>query len=77
MANNKQSASIKMSVLLLIISIPLIITLIASIIFSSLEMKKIEANDEEVYFDMLYTISNGLINADRDLYQACLQEHRL
>ena len=68
MANNKQSASIKMSVLLLIISIPLIITLIASIIFSSLEMKKIEANDEEVYFDMLYTISNGLINADRDLY---------
>ena len=72
MANNKQSASIKMSVLLLIISIPLIITLIASIIFSSLEMKKIEANDEEVYFDMLYTISNGLINADRDLYQAML-----
>ncbi len=69
---SKKTKSLKLSVLLLIVSVPLIVALIASIVFSSLEMKKIEANDEEVYYDMLYTISSSIINSDRDLYQAML-----
>ena len=70
--STKKQMSIKLSVLLLIISIPLIVALIASIVYSSIEMKKIEANDEEIYYEMLYNISSDIINADRDLYQAML-----
>ena len=61
-----------MAALLLLIAVPLVAALYASIIFSSTQMKKIEAQDEEVYFEMLYNISSDLINADRDLYQAML-----
>ena len=61
-----------MAALLLLITVPLVAALYASIIFSSTQMKKIEAQDEEVYFEMLYNISSDLINADRDLYQAML-----
>ena len=61
-----------MTVILLIATLPLIIALIASIIFSSSRMRKIQAQDEQVYYEMLYTISTDLINADRDLYQAML-----
>ena len=70
--STKTQKSIKLSVLLLIVTIPLIVALIASIVYSSIEMKKIEANDEEIYYEMLYTISSDIINADRDLYQAML-----
>ena len=43
-----------MAALLLLITVPLVAALYASIIFSSTQMKKIEAQDEEVYFEMLY-----------------------
>ncbi len=70
--STKKQTSIKLSVLLLIVTIPLIVALIVSIVYSSIEMKKIEANDAEIYYEMLYTISSDIINADRDLYQAML-----
>ncbi len=72
MENNKSKFQASMSAILLLVTIPLIIALISSIIYSSIEMKQIEANDKEVYYDMLYTISTGLINSDRDFYQAML-----
>ena len=52
------------------ISAVLVLTLIISIFINASKMKKIEKDDQELYFDMLYTISTELINADRDLYQA-------
>ena len=61
-----------MVAILLLVTVPLVAALVASIIFSSTQMKKIEAQDEEVYFEMLYNINSDLINADRDLYQAML-----
>ncbi|RKM63348.1 methyl-accepting chemotaxis protein [Butyrivibrio sp. XB500-5] len=61
-----------MSAILLLITFPLIIALIASIIFSNVQMKSIEKADEEIYYDMLYTINSDLINADRDMHQAML-----
>ena len=70
--NKKTKFSASMTVILLIATLPLIIALIASIIFSSSRMRKIQAQDEQVYYEMLYTISTDLINADRDLYQAML-----
>jgi methyl-accepting chemotaxis protein len=56
--------------LLIGISTVLVLTLVISIILNAIKMKSIEQADSELYFDMLYTISTGLINADRDLYQA-------
>ncbi len=50
----------------------LVVAIILSVIVSSSQMKSIEQNDEQIYYEMLYTISTDLINADRDLYQAML-----
>ena len=72
MNKNRNKVSAKMTTLLLTATVPLVIALIVSIIIGTNEMRSIEAQDEEVYFDMLYTISSDLINADRDLYQAML-----
>ncbi len=73
MKENKGSGfKAPLGVVLLGATVILTIALIASIIFSSTQMKAIEETDEEVYYEMLYTISTGLINADRDLYQAML-----
>ncbi len=59
-----------LGVLLIGISSVLVLTLVISIFISSNKMKQIEKKDSELYYDMLYTISTNLINADRDLYQA-------
>ena len=61
-----------MAVVLLSTTIPLIVALIVSISVSSIRMNTIMMQDEHVYYDMLYTISTDLINADRDLYQSML-----
>jgi methyl-accepting chemotaxis protein len=63
---------VNMTAVLLTVTVPLIIALIVSIIVGSSQMKSIEETDEEVYYEMLYSISTDLINADRDLYQAML-----
>ena len=68
----KKGFKASMAVVLLSTTIPLIVALIASIVFSSTKMNTIMMQDEHVYYDMLYTISTDLINADRDLYQSML-----
>ena len=72
--NQKNNSGFKapLGVILIGISAVLVIALILSIVINSTQMKSIEKTDEEVYYDMLYTISTDLINADRDLYQAML-----
>ncbi len=62
--------SVSLGLLLMSISVILVLTLMLSIIQNSVKMKSIETTDETLYFDMLYTISTSLINADRDMYQA-------
>ena len=76
--NQKNSSGFKapLGVILLSVTGVLTIALIASIVFSGTQMRSIEMTDEEVYYDMLYTISTDLINADRDLYQAMLAATR-
>jgi methyl-accepting chemotaxis protein len=65
-----------MSAVLLMVTIPLIIALICSIIFSNVQMKNIEKTDEKIYYDMLYTINFELVNADKDLNEAMLSISR-
>ena len=55
---------------LLTIIVPLVIALIASIVFFSGRMENISSSDEALYYDKLYQINTSLINADRDYYQA-------
>ena len=68
----KKGFQASMAVVLLSTTIPLIVALIVSISVSSIRMNTIMMQDEHVYYDMLYTISTDLINADRDLYQSML-----
>ena len=68
----KKGFQASMAVVLLSTTIPLVVALIVSIVFSSTRMNTIMMQDEHVYYDMLYTISTDLINADRDLYQSML-----
>ncbi|MBR1641569.1 MAG: hypothetical protein IJ683_04515 [Butyrivibrio sp.] len=76
--NQKNSSGFKapLGAILLGVTGVLTIALIVSIVFSGTQMRSIEMTDEEVYYDMLYTISTDLINADRDLYQAMLAATR-
>ena len=58
----------------------LIAVLIASIGFFSGQILATSNEDEDIYYNKLYTISSDLINADRDLYQsmmASIQYHDL
>ena len=66
-----------LGLVLLSISAVLILTLIISTLINSAKMKKIESDDKELYFDMLYTISSDLLNADRDMYQANISALRV
>lgn len=61
-----------MTATLMILIIPFIIVLVFATVYFSMQLKSVEASDEELYYDNLYTISTSLINADRDFYQAML-----
>ena len=55
---------------LFLISIPLSIALIVSVIFMAVEISSTEKEVAEVYYDTLYTVNSNLLNADRDFYQS-------
>jgi methyl-accepting chemotaxis protein len=59
-----------LGLLLMGITAVLVITMLISIFINSSKMNSIQQQDEDLYYNMLYTISTTLINADRDLYQA-------
>ncbi|WP_026519812.1 methyl-accepting chemotaxis protein [Butyrivibrio sp. FCS006] len=61
-----------LGLMLIGISAVLVLTMVISIFINSSKMTSIQEDDEKIYYDMLYTISSTLINADRDLYQAML-----
>ncbi|RKM60468.1 hypothetical protein D6855_07055 [Butyrivibrio sp. CB08] len=68
----KQKSGFKapLGILLIGITAVLVLAQCLSIGINSSKMKKLQKQDEELYYDMLYTISTALLNADRDLYQA-------
>lgn len=55
---------------LLLMSIPLVIALVISLIFMGVEVNDTEEEVSKVYYDILYTVNSTLLNADRDYYQA-------
>ena len=55
---------------LLLISIPLSLALIISVIFMAIEINSTQKKVSNVYYDTLYTVNSNLVNADRDFYQS-------
>ena len=68
----KSKANFSLNALLLTMVLPLIIALLISNLVSGFRQAQIMEQNEDVYYDTLYSISNLLINADRDFYQAQL-----
>jgi len=57
----------------LIIAVVVLVCMIASsVIYFGKQLQRVTKDDEELYFDRLYSITEKLINADRDFYQAML-----
>ena len=55
---------------LLIISVPLAVALIISVVFMASELNSTVTQMTGVYYDVLYQVNSNLLNADRDYYQA-------
>ena len=55
---------------LLFISVPLALSLLASVVFMAIQVKSTESEVTEVYYDTLYEVNSNLVNADRDFYQS-------
>ncbi len=55
---------------LLFISVPLALSLLASVVFMAIQVKNTESEVTEVYYDTLYEVNSNLVNADRDFYQS-------
>ena len=68
----RSKANFSLNALLLTMVLPLIIALLISNLVSGFRQAQIMEQNEDVYYDTLYSISNLLINADRDFYQAQL-----
>ncbi len=66
----KSGGKLSMKLTLVMLTGPLVAALVVSIIFFSLQLKKMEDQDEKLYMETLYEVDTTLLNADRDLYQA-------
>ncbi|MBR3525716.1 MAG: hypothetical protein IKO11_07695, partial [Lachnospiraceae bacterium] len=62
--------NISVRVKLMIITIPLAVALIFSVIFMAVEIQGTQSEVTNVYYDILYTVNNKLVNGDRDFYQS-------
>ncbi|MBO4909988.1 MAG: hypothetical protein J5476_11995 [Lachnospiraceae bacterium] len=65
----KALKNVKMRWKLFILSIPLIIAIIVSVVLTGLKIKDTEAEVTSVYYDMLYQVNNHLVSAQSDLYR--------
>lgn len=64
--------NLSVRVKLLILTIPLSIALVVACFVMGIEMNSVEDEVSTIYYDTLYKVSNNLISADRDFYQARL-----
>lgn len=68
----KKKSQISIVLALLCAGIVLVAMVAISVGYFGMQLQKVTKEDEELYFDHLYTISADLINADRDFYQSML-----
>ena len=68
----KKGFRVSMQGAILILVVPLIAALIVSIAYFSTMVTNTADQDKELYYNNLYSISENILNADRDMYQAML-----
>lgn len=68
----KSQGKFSLNTLILAITIPLILALIACTIFNNYNATNIKKTTEHNYYDMLYTISTNLLQADRNFVECQL-----
>ncbi len=68
----KSKKGISIVVTLMLAGLILVAMIAVSVGFFGSRMQTLTKEDEELYFDHLYSISEKLINADRDFYQAMI-----
>ena len=66
----KKTISVRFTIAAL--GVVMLILVVSSILYFSTKLSQNAKGDEEVYFENLYEISQLLINADRDFYQAMM-----
>lgn len=65
-----KNLSVRLKLLYLVI--PLIICIIAAVLFAGGQIKSTSEQVTDVYYNKLYSVNNLVLNADRDFYQALL-----
>ncbi len=63
-----KNLSLKLKIALIVA--PLVLALVASTIVGINRMKSIEAQTTDIYYNVLFSVTDASINADRDFYQA-------
>ncbi len=66
----KKTISVRFTVAAL--GVVMLILVVSSILFFATRLSKNAADDEELYFETLYEVSQNLTNADRDFYQSMM-----
>ena len=54
------------------LTIPLMVCIIAAVVFAAIQIDRTEEHVTNLYYDTLYQVNSSLVNADRDFYQAML-----
>ena len=62
--------NLSLRVKILLIVVPLVIALVASTLIGIMRMKQIEDEMTDIYYEVLFHVTDASINADRDFYQA-------
>ncbi len=68
----QKKAKISIILTLIIAGIVLVGMVAASVVYFGMQLQSATKEDEKIYFDHLYSISEKLINADRDFYQSMM-----
>ena len=68
----QKKAKISIVLTLIITGVVLVGMVAASVAYFGMQLQSATKEDEEIYFDHLYSISEKLINADRDFYQSMM-----
>ena len=67
---NKKTISVRFTIAAL--GVIMLLLVVASIAYLANKLNKTANEDEELYFETLYEVSQNLINADRDFYQSMM-----
>ena len=68
----QKKAKISIILTLVIAGVVLVGMVAASVAYFGMQLQSATKEDEKIYFDHLYSISEKLINADRDFYQSMM-----